>query len=80
MVWQASVPDASPRSTSRARRARLLGAPRADVCNVEWVAKAVREAEAVTDQEALELGVIDLVAQNRSELLESIDGRVVDDK
>ncbi|MCG8592210.1 MAG: nodulation protein NfeD [Proteobacteria bacterium] len=45
--------------------------------NVEWVGKAVREAVAVGETEALELGVIDLVAENRRELLEQIEGREV---
>ncbi len=42
--------------------------------NVEWAVKAVREAEAVAQDEALELGVIDLVAKDREALLEKIDG------
>ncbi|MEE9608075.1 MAG: ATP-dependent Clp protease proteolytic subunit, partial [Myxococcota bacterium] len=45
--------------------------------NVEWAVKAVREADAVAQDEALELGVIDLVAQNREALLEEIDGWTV---
>jgi membrane-bound serine protease (ClpP class) len=46
--------------------------------NVEWAAKAVREAEAVTQEEALELGVIDLVASDNAELLRKADGRKVE--
>ena len=46
--------------------------------NVEWAVKAVREAVAVADDEALELGVIDLVASSREELFEKVDGRSVD--
>jgi len=42
--------------------------------NVEWAAKAVREAAAITQDEALELGVIDLVAANRDELLRKLEG------
>jgi membrane-bound serine protease (ClpP class) len=45
--------------------------------NVEWAQKAVREAEAITATEALELNVIDLVAPNLDALLEEIDGREV---
>ncbi len=45
--------------------------------NVEWALSAVREAEAITQDVALELGVIDLVANDREELLEEIDGREV---
>jgi membrane-bound serine protease (ClpP class) len=46
--------------------------------NVEWAKEAVRTSQAVTSEEALELGVIDLVANNRTELLEAIEGRVVE--
>jgi len=46
--------------------------------NVEWVVKAVREAEAITAEKALELGVIDLVAEDRRALLEACEGREVD--
>lgn len=45
--------------------------------NVEWAKKAVREAEAVTADEALELGVIDLIADDLDALLEAIEGREV---
>ncbi len=45
--------------------------------NVEWAAKAVRESVAIAADEALKLNVIDLVAQNRGELMASIDGRTV---
>ncbi len=46
--------------------------------NVEWAMRSVREAEAIAQDEALELGVIDLVASNRDDLLRQIDGREVD--
>ncbi|MEX2467312.1 MAG: nodulation protein NfeD [Gemmatimonadota bacterium] len=46
--------------------------------NVDWAISAVRAAAAVTETEALELGVIDLVAADRAALLEAIDGRVVE--
>ena len=46
--------------------------------NVEWAMKAVREAEAIAQDEALELGVIDLVARDRADLLAKIDGRTVE--
>jgi membrane-bound serine protease (ClpP class) len=46
--------------------------------NVEWAEKAVRESVAITADKALELGVIDLVADDRRDLLERIDGREVD--
>ncbi len=46
--------------------------------NVEWAVEAVRNSVAVTADEALELGVIDLIADNRAELLREIEGRTVD--
>lgn len=46
--------------------------------NVEWAADAVRNSVAVTADEALELGVIDLVAEDREALLEAIDGRMLE--
>ena len=45
--------------------------------NVEWAEKAVRESVAVTAEEALRLNVIDLVAADRAELLEKLEGREV---
>ena len=45
--------------------------------NVEWARKAVREADAITADEALELNVIDLIAPNLSALLEDLEGREV---
>lgn len=47
--------------------------------NLEWAIAAVREGASATDQEALELGVIDLVAADLEELLRQTDGRVVDE-
>ncbi len=46
--------------------------------NVEWAEKAVRESVSITDQEALKLGVIDLVAIDIPDLLRQADGREVD--
>jgi membrane-bound serine protease (ClpP class) len=45
--------------------------------NVEWAIKAVRDAEAIAQDEALELGVIDIVAADRETLLREIEGREV---
>ncbi len=45
--------------------------------NADWAEKAVREAASLPAQEALKLGVIDLVAADVPELLRSIDGRRV---
>jgi membrane-bound serine protease (ClpP class) len=45
--------------------------------NADWAESAVRDAEVVTAPEAVELGVVDLVADDRQALLEAIDGREV---
>jgi membrane-bound serine protease (ClpP class) len=46
--------------------------------NVEWAMRAVRDAEAITQDKALELGVIDLVASDRADLLRQLEGRKVE--
>jgi len=45
--------------------------------NVAWAEEAVRNSVVVDAEEALELGVIDLIADSRSELIEAIEGRTV---
>jgi len=45
--------------------------------NAEWAEQAVRENLSVTAAEALELGVIDLLAENLDDLLRQLDGREV---
>jgi membrane-bound serine protease (ClpP class) len=44
---------------------------------IEWAIAAVREAEAATANRALELGVIDFIASDVSDLLEQMDGMEV---
>ena len=45
--------------------------------NVEWAVNAVRNSESVSENEALENNIINLVAANEKELLEKIDGKQV---
>ena len=45
--------------------------------NAEWAEDAVRDAVVATADEAVELEVVDLVAESRGELLEELDGRTV---
>ena len=45
--------------------------------NAEWADKAVREAVSLSSREALELKVIDVVADDVSQLLQRLDGRRV---
>ena len=48
--------------------------------NADWVEKAIRESVAVTETEALEQNVIDLVARDLDDLISRIDGRQVPGK
>lgn len=45
--------------------------------NADWAERAVREAISVPAQEALDLNVIDLIAEDLDDLLAQLDGRVV---
>ncbi len=45
--------------------------------NQDWAEKAVRSSVSATEQEALKLGIIDLVAESLPSLLEKVDGRQV---
>jgi membrane-bound serine protease (ClpP class) len=45
--------------------------------NVDWAEKAVREADSLSASQALELGVIDLIAEDIPALLAAVNGRVV---
>ncbi|MBN1561167.1 nodulation protein NfeD [candidate division KSB1 bacterium] len=46
--------------------------------NAEWIEQAVRRSVSVTEREALELNVIDLIAPTQDSLLAAIDGRTVE--
>jgi len=46
--------------------------------NVEWAERVVRESISSTAEEAVEEGVVDLVAGDMRQLLEAIDGRTVE--
>jgi membrane-bound serine protease (ClpP class) len=46
--------------------------------NIEWAEDAVRKSLSITETEALELNVIDVVASDVKDLLEQIDGREVE--
>jgi membrane-bound serine protease (ClpP class) len=48
--------------------------------NVEWAKSAVKESASITAQKALELKVIDLIAPDLPDLLQKLNGRVVDGK
>lgn len=46
--------------------------------NAEWAERAVRESVSVTAKEALEMKVIDVVADSVPDLLDKIDGRTIE--
>jgi membrane-bound serine protease (ClpP class) len=48
--------------------------------NADWAEKAVRESVSITEQEALDLNVIDIVADDLDDLLRRIDGRTIEGK
>src|ERR1051326_8656699 len=48
--------------------------------NVEWAKSAVKESASITAQKALELKVIDLIATDTPDLLQKLNGRLVDGK
>lgn len=48
--------------------------------NAEWAEKAVRESVSVTENEALEKNIIDIVAKDMDDLIKQINGRKVEGK
>jgi membrane-bound serine protease (ClpP class) len=46
--------------------------------NDQWAEEAVRESVSITAEEALELGVIDYIAEDLDELLVQIDGKTIE--
>jgi membrane-bound serine protease (ClpP class) len=48
--------------------------------NVEWAKSAVKESASITAEKALQLKVVDLIASDISDLLQKLNGRVVDGK
>lgn len=45
--------------------------------NADWAEKAVVESKSITEKEALDLNVIEIIAESVESLLDSLDGRVV---
>ncbi len=45
--------------------------------NADWAERAVRQSESITETEALELNIIDVIARNLDDLLQQIDGWAV---
>ena len=80
------VRETDPLSNDSALRAKIINDSVAYIRalaeergrNADWAERAVREAVSVTSREALELNVIDLVADDLDDLLRQIDGRTVE--
>ncbi len=45
--------------------------------NMQWAEEAVRKSLSITETEALKKNVIDLIAKNRADLLDSLDGKKI---
>jgi membrane-bound serine protease (ClpP class) len=45
--------------------------------NADWAEKAVRESVSITEREAVQLKVVDLIADSMTDLLNKVDGRVL---
>ncbi|MDJ0789629.1 MAG: nodulation protein NfeD [Myxococcota bacterium] len=74
--------DGKPADTSAQKAENMLTAFIQSIAeergrNVEWAQKAVRESVAVTADQAVELGVIDFVANDRADLFAKLEGREV---
>jgi membrane-bound serine protease (ClpP class) len=48
--------------------------------NADWVEKAIRESVAVTEKQAMENNIIDLIATDRADLIRQLDGREIKNK
>ncbi len=79
------VSDTPPLSNDDALRRKIINDSAAYIRgladyrgrNADWAEKAVREAVSIPATEALELGVIDLIASDLDDLLAQINGRTV---
>ncbi len=77
--------EESPLSNEDALRAKIINDSVAYIRalaeergrNADWAEEAVRDAASITSREALELGVIDIVADDIDDLLQQINGRTV---
>ncbi|MEM9112178.1 MAG: nodulation protein NfeD [Myxococcota bacterium] len=57
--------------------AMVEGVAKARGRNAEWAKDAVRDSVSADAEKALEIGVVDLVARDRTQLFEALEGRVV---
>ncbi|MBL4619094.1 MAG: nodulation protein NfeD [Marinicaulis sp.] len=84
-VRQPAQQETGPRSNDNALRAKIINDSVAYIRalaeergrNADWAESAVRDAVSITSREALELGVIDIVATDIDDLMQQINGRTV---
>ena len=69
--------DASSRKAINDAVAYIRGLAERHGRNADWAERAVREAVSLTSSQALENNVIDVIAASLPELLDRIDGRIV---
>ncbi len=74
---EAQVSDALKKKIINDAAAYIRSLAEARGHNAEWAEEAVREGVSITEQEALELNVIDMVAANLDILISELDGREV---
>jgi membrane-bound serine protease (ClpP class) len=72
--------DAVVRKATHDAAAYIKGLAKLRGRNAEWAERAVREAVSLPADEALKLGVIDLIAEDVPALLKALDGRTVNGK
>lgn len=86
-IGAASPVDASGAEVDETLRAKIENILVADIKSladrrgeeaIEWAQEAITEAKAANAQEALEIGVIDFVANDLDELLDQLDGFTVE--
>lgn len=73
----APLPDAKTRKAVHDAAAYIRGLAELRGRNAEWAERAVREAISLSAQEALQLKVIDVIAEDVADLLRQIHGRKV---
>ena len=71
------IPDTEQQKIINDAAAYIRSLAEARGRNADWAEDAVREAVSATEQEALQLGVIDIVAPNLDALISQLDGRQV---
>ncbi|MXS84887.1 nodulation protein NfeD [Nitrosomonas sp. HPC101] len=77
-ISQTDTQDAMTTKAINDAAAYIRGLARMRGRNADWAEQAVREGVSLTSAEALDKNVIDLIADDLSDLLIRIDGRVVD--